>query len=74
MSLARAAALLAGCVGAYAQAPVVPVEVAAQPFAPSAGGCTGAFVAHPLPHTTRSDREELVFFVANGAGVALGRP
>ena len=68
--LARAAALL-GCAGGYAQAPVVPVDVSAQPFVPSAGDCTGAFVAHPLPHTTRSDKEELVFFVANGAGVAL---
>ena len=68
---ARAAVLLAACAGGYAQAPVVPVDVSAQPFAPSAGACTGAFVAHPLPHTTRSNQEELVFFVANGAGVAL---
>ena len=68
---ARAAALLAGCAGGYAQAPVVPVDVSALPFAPSGGECTGAFVAHPLAHTTRSDKEELVFFVANGAGVAL---
>lgn len=69
--LGRAVVFLCGCTGAYAEAPVVPVEVAAQPFAPSAGACTGAFVAHPLPHTTRSNQEELVFFVANGAGVAL---
>ena len=68
---ARAAVFLAGCAGAYAQTPLVPVEVAAHPFAPGAGACTGAFVAHPLPHTTRSNQEELVFFVANGAGVAL---
>ena len=68
---ARAAVFLAACAGGYAQAPVVPVDVAAQPFAPSAGACTGAFVAHPLPHVTRSNQEELVFFVANGAGVAL---
>ena len=69
--VARAAVLLATCGGGYAQAPVVPVDVSAQPFAPSAGACTGAFVAHPLPHVTRSNQEELVFFVANGAGVAL---
>ena len=68
---ARAAVFLAACGGGYAQAPVVPVDVSAQPFAPSAGACTGAFVAHPLPHITRSNQEELVFFVANGAGVAL---
>ena len=69
--VARAAVLLAVCGGGYAQAPVVPVDVSAQPFAPSAGACTGAFVAHALPHITRSNQEELVFFVANGAGVAL---
>ncbi|MCY4482022.1 MAG: CRTAC1 family protein [Spirochaetaceae bacterium] len=63
--------MLVACAGGYAQAPVVPVDVSAQPFAPSAGACTGAFVAHPLPHITRSNQEELVFFVANGAGVAL---
>jgi len=70
-AVARAAVLLVACAGGYAQAPVVPVDVSAQPFAPSAGACTGAFVAHPLPHITRSNQEELVFFVANGAGVAL---
>ena len=70
-AVARVVTLLAGCVVLHAEAPAAAVVVAARPFALDARPCTGTFVAHPLPHTTRSDSAELFFFVANGAGVAL---
>ena len=70
-AVARVVTLLVGCVVLHAEAPAAAVVVAARPFALDAQPCTGTFVAHPLPHTTRSDSEELFFFVANGAGVAL---
>ena len=70
-AVARVVTLLAGCVVLHAEAPPAAVVVASQSFALDARPCTGTFAAHPLPHTTRSDSEELFFFVANGAGVAL---
>lgn len=35
------------------------------------GACSGRFVRHELPHTTKAESDPPVFFDSNGAGVAL---
>ena len=70
-ALFTVAVLLTGCVSFQLGAPSAFVILSAQPLTVDSQSCTDAFVAHRLPHTTRSDKKELVHFIANGAGVAL---
>lgn len=70
-ALFTVAVLLTGCVSFQPGGPSAFVILSAQPLTVDSQSCTDAFVAHRLPHTTRSDKKELVHFIANGAGVAL---
>lgn len=50
--------------------PQVPVSVASQPLA--TGVCTGTFIAHDLPHVTRSRQQPASATDGDGSGLALG--
>jgi len=59
---------------AIARVPVdspVPVTIDKVPFE-AAAPCTGAFIAHDLPHTTTTDDGVIRMFEGNGSGVAVG--
>ncbi len=71
VALFTVAVLLTGCVIFQPGGPSAFVILNAQPLTVESQSCTDTFVAHRLPHTTRSDKKELVHFIANGAGVAL---
>ena len=67
-----AAAVSAGGDGAAAGSESAAVlRVESRPVA-AAPACTGAFVAHPLDHTTEVDERPVGFYASNGSGLAAG--
>ncbi len=61
---------LAAAVSAAGDGPDALV-VTGRPVA-AAPACTGAFVAHPLDHTTEVDERPVGFYASNGSGLAAG--
>ncbi len=68
---ALAAALCLAAAGSAAGDGSDAMVVESRPVA-AASACTGAFVAHPLDHTTQVDERPVGFYASNGSGLAAG--
>ena len=65
------AMVLSGCNTMRPGGPSASIVVESQPLSIDSRQCTDSFVAHRLPHVTRSDKERIGLYQGHGAGVAL---